>query len=150
MIDRSILARAAIATAVFTLLAAPARAADPAYPLGSHIGLVVPGTMKPSTGFRGFEDRDAGASLLIIEIPPQAYADVEKQISTAALKSQGMTEDKRETLALKSGNGLLVSGDQALDNKKARKWIFLSSTAEVGALIAVQGPDDAKDKYSDA
>jgi hypothetical protein len=106
--------------------------------------------MMPSTTLRGFEDRDTKASMLILEIPPQAYAEVEKQMSPAALASQGMTDEKRETVTLKSGTGVLIVGQQAADNKKVRKWIFLASTPEVSALIAVQVPDDATAKYPDA
>ncbi|HEY2135647.1 MAG TPA: hypothetical protein VGH49_07150, partial [Xanthobacteraceae bacterium] len=153
MTARSIVACTAFA--VVALLAAPALttqalAAEASYPLGSRIGLVAPGAMKPSQTFRGFEDKDAQASMLILEIPPQAYADVEKQMSPAALTSQGMTEEKREPVTLKSGHGLLIVGQQAADSKKVRKWIFLVSTAEASALIAVQVPDDVKAKYPDA
>jgi hypothetical protein len=127
-----------------------ARAADPVFPLASHVGLVAPGAMKPSQNFRGFEDRETGASILILEIPPQAQGDLEKQMSVDALKKQGMTEEKRETITLKSGKGLLIVGEQTADSKKLRKWILLSSAPEMSTLIAVQVPDDAKAKYPDA
>jgi hypothetical protein len=149
MTARSTVVRTATALAVVSLLGAQALAADPTYPLGSRIGLVAPGAMKPSATFRGFEDRDAGASMLVLDLPPQAYADVEKQMSPAALTSQGMTEEKRETVTLPSGKALLIVGPQVADNKKVRKWIFLATTAEASALIAVQVPDDAKEKYPD-
>jgi hypothetical protein len=150
MIARSIVARTATALAVASLWAAQALAADPSFPLGSRIGLVAPGAMMPSTTVRGFEDRDTKASMLILELPPQAYAEVEKQMSPAALTAQGMTDEKRETVTLKSGTGVLIVGQQAADNKKVRKWILLASTPEVSALIAVQVPDDATAKYPDA
>jgi hypothetical protein len=150
MMARSMIARTLTAFAVVALLGARAFAADPTYPIASRIGLVAPGAMKPSLSFRGFEDKEAGASILILEIPPQAYADVEKQMSTAALKTQGMTEEKRDTVTLKAGKGVLIVGDQVADKKKLRKWILLASTGEASALIAVQVPDDAKAKYPDA
>jgi mannose/fructose/N-acetylgalactosamine-specific phosphotransferase system component IIB len=61
-----------------------------------------------------------------------------------------MTDEKRETVTLKSGTGVLIVGQQAADDKKVRKWILLASTPEVSALIAVQVPDDATAKYPDA
>lgn len=128
----------------------PARAADPVFPLASHVGLVAPGAMKPSQNFRGFEDRETGASILILEIPPQAQADVEKQMSAETLKKQGMIEEKRENVTLKSGKGLLIVGEQTADSKKLHKWILLAATPEMSTLIAVQVPDDAKAKYPDA
>src|SRR5579862_9161005 len=117
MISRSLFARATMALATVALLAAPARAADPAFPLASHVGLVAPGGMQMSQAFRGFENRDASASIIIIEIPPQAYAGVEKQLTDEALKKEGMTEEKREAVTLKDGTGVLLSGTQETDKK---------------------------------
>ena len=150
MTARSIVVRTATALAVVSLLGAPAVAADPSFPLGSRIGLVAPGAMMPSKTLRGFEDRDTMASMLVLELPPQAYAEVEKQMSPAALTSQGMTDEKRETVTLKSGTALLIVGQQVADNKKVRKWILLASTPEASALIAAQVPEDATAKYPDA
>jgi len=150
MTARSIVVRTATALAVVSLFAVPAWAADASFPLGSRIGLVAPGAMTPSKTLRGFEDRDTMASMLILEIPPQASAEVEKQMTPAALTSQGMTEEQRETVTLKSGTGLLIVGEQVADNKKVRKWILLASTPEASALIAAQVPEDATAKYPDA
>ncbi len=129
--------------------AAPARAAEPVFPVGSHIGLVPPGDMKPATVFRGFEDADANVAVVIVEMPAQAHAQVEQEMSTAGLKKQGMTEEKRETVTLKDGTGLLIVGDQEMDNKKLRKWILLTVVPQGAALIAVQVPEAARSKYSD-
>jgi len=92
MLLRPLLVRAATALAAAALLASPARAADPVFPLASHIGLVVPGTMKPAPNFRGFVDPDSGTSILILEVPPQLYPKVEGEMSAEGLKKQGMIE----------------------------------------------------------
>lgn len=130
--------------------AAPALAADAVFPLASHIGLVVPATMKPSQTFRGFEDRDAGASIVILEIPPQAVAGVEKQLSPEALKKEGMAEDKRETVTVNGAKGLLLAGTQETDKKKFRKVLLLAAWPEGASLVAFQVPDENKGKYPDA
>ncbi len=150
MTRRATVVRSAAALLAAALAAGPALAADPVYPTASHVGLVAPPAMKPSARFRGFEDPASGASVLILEGPPQAFPEVEKQMTAEALKKQGMTEEKRETVTLTSGKGLLIAGEQMVEAKKLRKWILLASAAELGALIAVQVPDDAKAKYSDA
>jgi hypothetical protein len=150
MLLRPLLVRAATALAAAALLASPARAADPVFPLASHIGLVVPGTMKPAPNFRGFVDPDSGTSILILEVPPQLYPKVEGEMSAEGLKKQGMTEEKRETVTLESGKGLMIVGDQVVDDKTLRKWIMLASGTDVGALIAVQIPQGARAKYPDA
>ena len=150
MLLRPLLARAAVALAAAALLALPARAADAVFPLASHIGLVAPGAMKPSPSFRGFIDAATGASILIIEIPSQAAEKIEGEMTPEAIKRQGMTEEKRETVTLKAGTGMLVSGEQIANGKKVRRWIMLTSGNEIGALVAVQVPVEARDKYPDA
>jgi hypothetical protein len=130
--------------------AAPARAADAVFPLASHVGLVAPATMQPSQSFRGFEDRDAKASILILEVPAQAYAGVEKQLTPEALKKDGLVEEKRETITLNGAKGLLLAGTQENDNKKYRKWLLLASWPEGASLIAFQVPDENKSKYPEA
>jgi len=106
--------------------------------------------MKPSQSFRGFEDRDAKASILILEVPAQAYDGVEKQLTPAALKKDGMVEEKRETVSLNGAKGLLLTGTQESDNKKYRKWLLLASWPEGASLIAFQVPEENKSKYPDA
>jgi hypothetical protein len=139
-----------LALALVALAAAPGRAADAVFPLASHIGLVAPASMTPSQAFRGFEDRAANASILILEIPAQAFPAVEKQLTPEALKKEGMVEDKRETVALKGAKGLLLAGTQESDHKKFRKWLLLASWPEGASLVSFQVPEENKSKYPDA
>jgi hypothetical protein len=139
-----------VALALVWLIAVPARAADAVFPLASHIGLVAPASMTPSQAFRGFEDRAASASILILEIPAPAFAGVEKQLTAEALKKEGMVEEKRETVSLKGTKGLLLAGTQESDNKKFRKWLLLASWPEGASLVAFQVPEENKSKYPEA
>jgi hypothetical protein len=106
--------------------------------------------MTPSQTFRGFEDRDASASILIVEIPSQAYATIEKQLTPETLKKEGMVEEKRETVTVNGAKGLLLGGTQETDNKKFRKWVLLASWPEGASLVAFQVPEENKSKYPDA
>jgi len=139
-----------LALAVVALAAAPGLGADAVFPLASHFGLVAPGSMKPSLAFRGFEDRTNNASILILEIPAPAFAGVEKQLTSEALKKEGMVEEKRETVTLKGTKGLLLAGTQESDNKKYRKWLLLASWPEAASLVAFQVPEENKSKYPEA
>ena len=130
--------------------AEPARAADAVFPLASHIGLVAPAGMTPSKTFRGFEDRAASASILILEIPSPALPGVEKQMTPETLKKEGMVEEKRETVTVNGAKGLLLGGTQESDGKKVRKWLLLASWPEGASLVAFQVPDENKGKYPDA
>jgi hypothetical protein len=140
------LLRAATAAAIVSL--AGAAVAEPVFPAGSRVGLEAPGTMQPSTMVRGFEDRGAPAVILIGEMPPAAYAELEKGMTAANLSKQGLHEDKREPFTFADGNGLLISGHQDADGKTIRKWLLLAALPKLTALIAVQAPD-ADAAYTD-
>jgi len=139
-----------LALALVALTAAPGLGADAVFPLASHVGLVAPGSMTPSQAFRGFEDRAASASILILEIPAPAFAGVEKQLTPEALKKEGMTEEKRENVTLDGAKGLLLAGTQESENKKYRKWLLLASWPEGASLVAFQVPEENKSKYPEA
>src|SRR5215469_11635151 len=87
-----------IAASISTLAGAGADSLT--YPPGSRIGIVPPPGMHVSATFPGFEDPERGAAILMTAFPPQAYAELEKSDSSDALRRQGATLEKRETLAL--------------------------------------------------
>src|SRR5258708_25577397 len=82
-------------------------------------------------------------------LPPQSYANLEASMATEALKKQGITEEKRETLTLASGKAVLVMGNEQENGQKIRKWILLAQLPEGVALIAVLVPESAVKMYSD-
>ncbi|HSR76931.1 MAG TPA: hypothetical protein VLN57_10120 [Xanthobacteraceae bacterium] len=137
------------AIVVAALATGPARA-EAVFPPGSKVGLAPPAGFKPSENFRGFEEKLSGAAILTLELPAQAYGDIEKAMTGPALKKQGVIVEKREALALKSGKGVLLVGRQEADGKLMRKWILLGATPVLTALVTVLVPDSAKGTYSDA
>jgi hypothetical protein len=126
----------------------PASAADPVFPVGSRMGFVPPPGFVASKRFPGFENPDSRSSIVMATLPPQAYANLEASMATEALKKQGITEDKRETLTLASGKAMLVMGNEQENGQKFRKWILLAQLPEGVALIAVLVPESVK-MYSD-
>ena len=138
-----------VAVAIALLAASPAHA-EVMFPTGSRVGLSPPQGFTPSDTFRGFEEKQSGSAILTLELPAQAYSDVEKAMTTAALRKQGVIVDKREAVPLKSGKGMLFIGHQESDGKTMRKWILLGSTPPVTALVTVLVPATAQATYSDA
>ncbi|RAI45029.1 hypothetical protein CH341_06010 [Rhodoplanes roseus] len=130
------------------VLAGPARAADPVYPPGLKVGLSPAGGLRASDRFPGFEDKDTGASVLILEVSGQSIAETSKQISRDRLKKQGITEERRESFPA-GGNGTLVAGRQEAEGKAVRKWILLAPAGESSALVIVQVPEESTKAYSD-
>jgi len=133
-----------------SLARAPALAADPVFPLGSRLGFVPPPGFVASKRFPGFENPDTRSSIVVATLPTQAYPDLEASIATEALKKQGITEDKRETLTLADGKAVLVAGNEQENGQKIRKWMLLGQLTEGVALIAVLVPEPALKTYSDA
>jgi hypothetical protein len=127
----------------------PVSAADPVFPVGSRMGFVPPPGFVASKRFPGFENPDARSSIVMATLPPQAYADLEASMATDALKKQGITEDKRETLTLASGKAVLVIGNEQENGQKFRKWILLAQLPEGVALVAVLVPETALKAYPD-
>jgi hypothetical protein len=127
----------------------PASAAEPIFPLGSHIGFVPPAGFVASKRFPGFEDPGTRSSIVIATLPPQAYANLEASVTTEALKKQGIAEDKRETLTLAEGKALFVMGYEQENGEKFRKWMLLSQLPEGVALVAVVVPEAAVKTYTD-
>jgi hypothetical protein len=140
--------------ALFAVMAyaIPARAAGPApvFPTGSRIGLVPPPGMVPSTTFNGFVDPAKNAGIIITVLPAEAYGSMAKSMSEDALKKQGVTVEKHETVQLGIGKGDLVEGTQpSPEGKLFRKWLLLVPTHGITAAITVQTPDSDK-TYSDS
>jgi hypothetical protein len=127
----------------------PASAAEPVFPLASHIGFVPPAGFVASKRFPGFEDPDTRSSIVIATLPAQAYANLEASLTTEALKKQGVTEDKRETVTLANGKAVLVMGYEQENGEKFRKWMLLGQLPQGVALVAVVVPEAAVKTYTD-
>jgi hypothetical protein len=127
----------------------PARAADPQFPLGSRMGFVPPPGFVISKRFPGFEDAGTRSSIIVVTLPPQAYAEIETSMSADAVKQQGVTEEKRESLTLANGKALLVIGIEQENGEKFRKWMFLGQVPEGAALAAVRVPASELKAYPD-
>ncbi len=138
------------ASLILALFALPANAAEPVFPTGSRVGLVPPPGMIASKTFPGFVDADNKAAILITAMPGSAYAEMEKTFAADALKKQGISVEKRETLQLAIGNAVLITGTQVAPDKTTyRKWLLLAAAHEVTAVVSVQVPVENK-TYSDA
>lgn len=145
----------ALALLVFAMTArgaaaAPTAPGEPVFPAGSRVGLVPPPGMTPSKQFSGFADSDKNAGIVINTLPPGSYADMQKTLTDDALKKQGMSLEKRDTLQLAIGKGDLVVATQVGPDKITyRKWLLLVQTPTLTAAVSVQVPADDK-TYSDA
>jgi hypothetical protein len=143
--------RALAACAVLAWLLLPAAAADPIFPMASRIGLVPPFPLKPSTSFPGFEDERNGVFVRLVALPNNAFAAIEKTMTNDALRKQGMTMEKRETLALgTASNGILAIVRQNVGSSRIRKWLLIAPMDNLTALVSLETPIPAPGPYPDA
>ena len=120
------------------MLAAPARAADPVFPVNSRVGLVAPAGFTPSTKFSGFENPAASAAILLVELPNEAYADVEKGFTDEALKARGMTVKLREPITINGGKGFFVAGPQESNGVKRYESVMIANAGGITSIVSIQ------------
>ena len=130
--------------------ASPVFAAEVAYPPGSRIGLVPPAGLVTSKSFFGFEDASNNVAIILVALPAEAYAELDKTFTADTLKRQGLTLESRAALPLSVGKAFLVIGRQEVEKAKIRKWILVASSPALTALVTVQMPETAKAAYPDA
>ena len=127
-----------------------ARAADAVFPVGSRLGLVPPTGLKPAGGFPGFEDQENGVFARLIALPAEAFAEIEKTMTNEALKKQGMTVEKRESVPLGRGNAILAIVRQDTAAGRIRKWLLIAPIDNLTALISLEMPGKSPAPYADS
>jgi hypothetical protein len=97
--------------------------------------------MVKSHNFLGFEDPQKNAAILFTTLPAQAYDSLDKSMVPEAMKKDGVDIDKREPIQLNFGKGFLLSGMQATNTARYRKWLLVVAADKLTALVTVQVPD---------
>jgi hypothetical protein len=136
--------------AVALLLAAtiPARAQEPVYPPGSRIGLVPPKGFTASPAFRGYVDMENKAIIVLFELPPAAFTEIEGANSIEDVKKQGLLVDKREEFAVPGvKKAILFTGRDEAGGTKSQKWLMFAQATDFTAAVNIQIPETAKDIY---
>ncbi len=131
-------------------LVAPARAADPVFPLASRVGLVPPAGFVQSTRFAGFENPQANAAILMLTMPNEVYPEIEKNFTNEALKSLGIQVVKRESVTLTGGKGVFAAGPKEQDGTKRYEARMIANLSGVTALVSVQMLDSSRATLTDA
>ena len=125
--------------------------AEPVFPNGGSVGMEVPGDMVPIPGAAGFEDRVAKAAILFVEVPHADFDTIVKSFEPDALQNKGVTIESRKQVTLADGGrGLILSGYQSVGAVAIKKWIMLAGGKSQTAVITVQFPEAASERYPDA
>ncbi|WP_371348312.1 hypothetical protein [Ancylobacter sp. IITR112] len=147
---------ARFAAAAFSLAVSLAALALPAtaqtiFANDGTIGLVPPDGMMPVPGVPGFQDPAAKASILVLEMPKPAYAEITTNVATKELEKQGVTVEERRDLTLADGvPAVLLKGFQTVGAGALKKWILIAGGKDQTGMITVQFPEAAASRYPDA
>lgn len=142
-----------IAALVLPLLALSLPAAAQAvFPNQSTIGLVPPQGMSEIPNVPGFQDRDAKASILVLEMPQPAFQEITSHFAPQELQKQNVTVEERRDVELADGvKAVLLKGYQTIPNAGAtlKKWILVAGGKQQTGMITVQFPEEASARYPD-
>jgi hypothetical protein len=140
-------------TTLFVLLSSgmlglsPAHAQAPALqPVpGTTVSMVPPAGFVSAPDFSGFKEKDGMASIMVSELPPEAYPQLSAvfgDIETAKkmFAARGITVSAIKKVESASGPALLVMGTQTAGTVQLNKWIGLFKGQKT-VLITFQGQD---------
>ena len=145
------LARAALRITMGGLLAAGlaggAQAQERTAISGTTVSLTPLKGFAPSAKFAGLENAEAKASVLVVEMPPEAHPQLsalftDLEMAKTNFAKQNITIDDAEEIETASGKGRILTGQQALGAATFDKWIVLLKGAKT-VMITVQAPDDS-------
>lgn len=111
---------------------------------GTTVQISPPEGFQPSKQFSGFEQRNAGASILAIEIPvPENEIQdfLPKLSSKELLKSQGIRLIESKDIAIGRIPGKLLLVSQSARGIAFLKWIVLAATGDRGLVVTATFPE---------
>jgi hypothetical protein len=128
--------------------AVPALAAEVQYPAGNSIGVVPPPGLRAIGNGPGFHDPAHHVTMLLLELPRGAYNQLESSLTTDAAKQHGIVIDHRETLFTDAGAATVSAGTDP--QQHVRKWMMVALLPTLTAVVSVQIPEAARDRYPDS
>lgn len=116
---------------------ASAAEAELVAPPGSALALDPPDGFTLSAGFSGYEDPARGASIVLAELPADAYATLAAGLSTEALAARAIRLLAQEPFATGLGPGVLLTATQQHLGAEVGKWMLLAPGPGFTALVTV-------------
>lgn len=145
--------RRALTVALALIFAAPtaALAAEPVYPKGSSIGLVPPPGFSPATTFAGFQDSARNASIVVVEMPVEAYDQIAGKMSAETFKPSGfVAKGDGADWPLDGAKARILRGTQTANGLTFTKWVVLAGTPQSTAMVTAQVPEAERSEIPDA
>lgn len=139
---------AALALGLIVAATTPALAQKAQPVPGTSVSLVAPQGFEPASGFAGLMNKQTQASVLVVEMPAEAHAQITTLFSDLAtaktnFAKQNVDVQKIEQIDTAGGKVPLISGTQTVGSAKLDKWVSLYKGAKT-VMITVQAPESAK------
>jgi len=140
----------AIMLAVALSVAAGSAVAQERKPIpGTSVSLVAPKGFEPASGFAGLSNQKTQASVLIVEMPAEAYPQLATLFSDSESAKTNFARQKVNITKVEQVDGIggekvpLLSGTQEAGGTKLDKWIALFKGPKT-VMMTVQAPPAAK------
>jgi len=132
----------------FILLPLRAAIAESIQVPGSIISMEAPSGFSLSEDFSGFMDPETSSSIVVVELPPEAYAEVStifgsEQTAAEALSAQGIEVDSIKSITINGQATNLVIGEQMANGISVGKYIVILS-GEKTVMVTVNVVDENK------
>lgn len=130
------------------LLPSSATAQAPQRVNGTTVTMIPPAGFEPAKDFSGFADQKTKSSILIAELPPQAWPQLSALFGSldavrAGFKQKGIDVATLDKVSTASGEAFLASGTQTVADTKLAKWVALAQGSRT-VMITVQAMPAAK------
>lgn len=115
---------------------------------GTTVTMAPPQGFEPASEFSGFADQTTKSSILIAELPPQAWPQLSALFGSldtvrAGFKQKGIDVATLEKVPTASSEAFLASGTQTVAGNKLAKWVALAKGSRT-VMITVQAMPAAK------
>jgi hypothetical protein len=132
---------------LLVLLVLPAVAlAETQFVPGARIGMEPPSGFVVSNRFGGFENPSTGGTIVVTELPRDAWGKMRGSMTDTALKAQHITVEERQTVSVDGADAILLRGSQEASGLKAEKWILVVGYPTVTGVVTYQVSDMAVDR----
>lgn len=130
------------------LIQPSASAQAPQRVTGTTVTMTPPAGFTPAREFSGFADPTTKSSILIAELPPQAWPQLSALFGSldtvrAGFKQKGIDVAALDKVPTASGEAFLASGTQTAAGTKLAKWVALAQGSRT-VMITVQAMPAAK------
>lgn len=128
-------------------LAGSVQAQDRTAISGTTVSLAPQKGFVPSAKFAGLENVEAKASVLVVELPPEAHPQLSTlftnlEMAKTNFAKQNIVIDEAEDIETAGGKGRILTGQQNVAGTTFDKWIVLLKGAKT-VMITVQAPEDS-------